>query len=378
LFAERLKDQSKGEVTKVVLLEANPEQAKHLETARVRLFSDFWVDICGLRPDDVSAASSGTPSQDAHCRDLTMNAIFFNLNHGSIEDFTGGIQDLRRGILMTPLDPRVTFTDDPLRILRVFRFAARTEFVLDGALIPAARLLVADFRAKITRERITAEFVKSMDGCHPEEVIRNICDAGLLNNVFDPDMELSLNESEVIGRVEVASSRGIRDHRLEIVLAAIFAPWGGKTMTDRHRNASVVEVQLMRKLRYPRHVSDRVVTLLNGCQAFGYLRSPLERVGLGRWVKMVGELYYLVHYVLFDDEQHDFCVNEVYPAVMEKGLVGVWNMKPIVKGRELAELHGIEPGRDLKVKISELIDWQLEHPVGTADDYRAFVQSRDQ
>jgi tRNA nucleotidyltransferase (CCA-adding enzyme) len=201
-FAERLKAKSAGEVTKVLLLEANPDQAKHLETARVCVFSNIWIDICGLRPNDVSMMSTGwtgTPSDDAHRRDFRMNAIFFNVNTSLIEDFTGGIEDLRSGILRTPLDPRVTFADDPLRILRAFRFAARTELKLDDALIPAARSLVADFGAKITRERITTEFVKSMDGGHPEHVMRNICDAGLLNCVFDPDLQLSLNESEVQG-----------------------------------------------------------------------------------------------------------------------------------------------------------------------------------
>jgi tRNA nucleotidyltransferase (CCA-adding enzyme) len=308
-FAERLKDKSKGEVTKVILLEANPDQAKHIETARVCLFSNIWIDICGLRPNDVSTGTSGipgTPSDDAHRRDLTINAIFFNLNFGMIEDFTGGIDDLRKGILRTPLDPRVTLSDDPLRIMRAFRFAALTEFRLDDGLIPAARSLVGDFGDKITRERITSEFVKSMDGCHPEDVVRHICDAGLLNCVFDPDMELSLSECEVIDRVEIAASRGIREHRLEIILAAIFSQCGGKRTKYCDRVWSVIDVHLIRKLRYPKHVSDWVVTLLKGRIDFENLRNPLGRLDLGRWVRIVGELYSKVHYILFEDEEYEF------------------------------------------------------------------------
>jgi hypothetical protein len=147
-------------------------------------------------------------------------------------------------------------------------------------------------------------------------------------------------------------------------------------MKDDNRASAVVEVQLLRKLRFPKHVSGKVITLLNGSLDFCKLRRPLERVNLGRWVRSVGELYLFVHYVLFDDELHEFCVSDVYPAVMEMGLVGVWEMKPVLRGRELAEVFGIEPGLGLKAKIEELIDWQLEHPVGTADDYRAFVLSR--
>jgi hypothetical protein len=101
------------------------------------------------------------------------------------------------------------------------------------------------------------------------------------------------------------------------------------------------------------------------------------RLELGRWVRRVGELYSKVHYILFEDEDHEFCVNEVYGAVIEMGLVGVWDMKPILKGSELAAMLGIEVGKGLKDKMEELMDWQLEHPVGTADDYRGFIISRN-
>lgn len=58
-----------------------------------------------------------------------MNSMFYNINEDKIEDYCKtGLQDLKNGICRTPLDPYKTFNDDPLRILRTFRFASRYNF----------------------------------------------------------------------------------------------------------------------------------------------------------------------------------------------------------------------------------------------------------
>lgn len=77
----------------------------------------------------------GTPTEDAFRRDITINALFYNINTEQVEDFTGmGLKDLERGIARTPLDPYQTFTDDPLRILRVIRFASRFEYKVEDSI----------------------------------------------------------------------------------------------------------------------------------------------------------------------------------------------------------------------------------------------------
>jgi tRNA nucleotidyltransferase (CCA-adding enzyme) len=71
----------------------------------------------------------GTPLEDAERRDLTINSLFYNIATEEVEDFLGtGIDDLENGIIRTPLFPFVTFKDDPLRVLRAIRFAARYNF----------------------------------------------------------------------------------------------------------------------------------------------------------------------------------------------------------------------------------------------------------
>ena len=71
----------------------------------------------------------GTPTEDALRRDLCFNALFYNINEGKVEDFTGkGVEDLRNGVCRTPLEPVQTFLDDPLRVVRTIRFANRFNF----------------------------------------------------------------------------------------------------------------------------------------------------------------------------------------------------------------------------------------------------------
>lgn len=73
----------------------------------------------------------GTPLTDALRRDFTINSLFYNLDTKLVEDWTEqGITDLHRKILRTPLPPLVTFKDDPLRVLRCFRFKARFNFTV--------------------------------------------------------------------------------------------------------------------------------------------------------------------------------------------------------------------------------------------------------
>ena len=100
-----------------------------METAVIKVQGEF-IDLVNLRSEEYGAGGRipiikiGTPEQDAHRRDLTLNSLFYNINEGKIEDLTGkGIQDLKNKIARSPMDPLKTFLDDPLRLLRVIRFS---------------------------------------------------------------------------------------------------------------------------------------------------------------------------------------------------------------------------------------------------------------
>jgi hypothetical protein len=129
----------------------------------------------------------GTPAEDAFRRDLTINALFYNINNGQVEDWTGrGFDDLRRGIVATPLASLTTLLDDPLRALRSIRFAARLRFTMDDSLIDAAKdsRVRQALAEKVSRERIGGEVDLMLRSPDPVGAMRLLINLKLVNTVF--------------------------------------------------------------------------------------------------------------------------------------------------------------------------------------------------
>ncbi|KDN69751.1 putative poly A polymerase head domain-containing protein [Colletotrichum sublineola] len=174
---------------------ANPDKSKHLETATTRMFG-LDVDFVNLRKETYTQDSRnpkvefGTAEEDALRRDATINALFYNLHTGLVEDLTGGLADLQSCLIRTPMEPFKTFTDDPLRVLRLVRFASRLDFSID----PAATAVMADARVldalklKISRERVGVEVEKMLKGKRPRSSLDLIRTLGLYEAIFiDPN-----------------------------------------------------------------------------------------------------------------------------------------------------------------------------------------------
>ncbi|GME83662.1 unnamed protein product [Ambrosiozyma monospora] len=143
-------------------IEKNPEKSKHLETCTTKIYN-VDIDFVNLRSEKYTEDSriptieKGTPEEDALRRDATLNAMFFNLSTMQVEDLTGkGLSDLQNGILRTPLEPINTFLDDPLRCLRLIRFAACYSFNVDPVTLQAMKQeqIREMLKHKISRERI--------------------------------------------------------------------------------------------------------------------------------------------------------------------------------------------------------------------------------
>ncbi|CAN0438056.1 unnamed protein product [Ascophyllum nodosum] len=186
--------------SKIATIEANPEQSKHLETARMKIMG-IWVDLVNLRTEVYRSDSRipetlfGTAEEDALRRDFTVNALFYNVNQGNIEDMTGrGIEDLREGIIRTPLPAMVTFRDDPLRVLRAIRFAARFGFALHQDICAAARdaETQAALKTKVSRERLGTELSGMLSGkmAQPGLALSLLQDLGLCDAVYAPPEHL--------------------------------------------------------------------------------------------------------------------------------------------------------------------------------------------
>ncbi|HEX5631004.1 MAG TPA: CCA tRNA nucleotidyltransferase, partial [Acidimicrobiia bacterium] len=116
---------------------------------------------------------------DLSRRDFTVNAIALRLlPHPEMVDPYGGLVDLGKGVLRTPLSPEVSFGDDPLRMLRLFRFAATLGFDPDEAALSAVRTMT-DRLGIVSAERIRDEFDRLVVGKHAESALWGVVHSGL-------------------------------------------------------------------------------------------------------------------------------------------------------------------------------------------------------
>jgi tRNA nucleotidyltransferase (CCA-adding enzyme) len=185
-------------VTGLHKIEANPEKSKHLETVTTRILG-LDIDLVNLRKETYTDDSRnpqmefGTPEEDAMRRDATVNALFYNINTQQIEDFTNqGFDDMAKRVIRTPLEPYQTFKDDPLRVLRLIRFASRLDYTIDPEALKAmSNTDIKDaLRRKISRERVGVELEKALRGPDPHDAMRLVYDLGLYFTIFsDPTVE---------------------------------------------------------------------------------------------------------------------------------------------------------------------------------------------
>lgn len=181
---------------------ANPDKSKHLETAIVNLYG-FSIDFVHLRSESYSTIRipdirAGTPEEDANRRDITINSLFYNLVTDEIEDFTGrGIMDIKRRIIDTPLDPEITLFDDPLRILRIFRFKSRFAFEISKRIYKAlgSQKIQAALETKVSSERIGTEIFKMLDYKNWHEGLLEIVNNGYVHSIFKPRDRIPIDKS---------------------------------------------------------------------------------------------------------------------------------------------------------------------------------------
>ncbi len=169
---------------------------KNFGTAMMRFQGDE-VEFVGARKESYRRESrkpiveNGTLEDDQLRRDFTINAMAFSLqkdSYGELVDPFGGIRDLAAGIIRTPLEPDTTYSDDPLRMLRAIRFAAKLsspelEFRIVPESLEAMRRM-SDRLSILSKERIAEELNKMLVTARPSMAFRLMDETGLLEHVL--------------------------------------------------------------------------------------------------------------------------------------------------------------------------------------------------
>ena len=195
-------------------------QVKFMRTEDGGTRKEYEVEFVGARKESYSHDSrkplveDGTLEDDQCRRDFSINALAICLNHdrfGELVDPYDGLYDLEDGLIRTPLDPDITFSDDPLRMLRCVRFATQLRFDIEQETKDALRRNVQRLKI-ISGERIAEELNKILLAAHPSIGLLELHDSGLL--------QLILPELSALDIVETRNGRAHKNnfyHTLEVL-----------------------------------------------------------------------------------------------------------------------------------------------------------------
>ncbi len=174
--------------------EAHLSTFKNFGTAQVK-YKDLEIEFVGARKESYNRDSrkpiveDGTLEDDQNRRDFTINALAIGLsknNFGKLLDPFNGLQDLENKIIRTPLEPEITYSDDPLRMMRAIRFSSQLGFEIEEKSRMA--IIWQKERIKIvSKERITDELNKIILSPVPSVGFKLLFDTGLLHIIF-PEM----------------------------------------------------------------------------------------------------------------------------------------------------------------------------------------------
>ena len=218
----------------IVTLGSGIELAKkitnELSTSSVKVFKNFGtamimvndleIQFVGARKESYRSDSrnpiveNGTIGEDQNRRDFTINALAISLNNSTYGDFTdpfGGLNDLNNQLLKTPLNPVITFKDDPLRMMRAIRFASQLNFHIEENTFKAICENVERIKI-VAQERITEELNKIILSNHPSVGFKLLEKSGLLKIIFP--------EFQLLKGIDIIDGKGHKDnfyHTLQVL-----------------------------------------------------------------------------------------------------------------------------------------------------------------
>lgn len=424
-------------VGKIGVIAANPDQSKHLETATMKVCG-IEVDFSNLRHEAYADDSRipeiviGTPVEDSYRRDLTMNALYYNVHTNQVEDWTRrGLKDLLdTKLVTTPLEPYHTFRDDPLRVLRAIRFAVRYDMKLSEDLREACMSTVIhqELQRKVSRERVGKELEGMLSGKHakPVKALQMICELNLASSIFCLPPEDTISgrihsrliqpcgcTSEEFSELQAqaweesrecinilpsvlqalleynSSSMTTFDPRLTY-LAATILPFGNLEYEEKKKSKKVVEFMIREGIKFKNKDVIGITTVFEHCEKMAELLhiepevSKAVRLQAGLLLRDTKDMWVttlvLATITLIRQQQHEqFGTDSTWYKRAKKwysfitidlNLDGCWKLKPILDGKEMIELLDIPRGPLVGIYAKEQTDWILMNPQGTAEECR--------
>ena len=408
-FASKIKEyfeKNELEEIKIGHIEANPEQSKHLETATIKIM-DIVIDLVNLRTEDYTDNSRipnikiGTPYDDARRRDLTINSLYYNINRGVIEDFTKkGLEDINDRFIRTPLDPIITFLEDPLRILRAIRFCVRFNFKMDPKIIKAAHdpYIIKSFKTKVTKERILTEVIKILNGNNVDLAMDLFIETKLWELIFEIPDEYNKNQSifvpikkrqhAIYNYLELEKNYNL-NKSISTYLSIILYPLHSikyRKKGKKNDPANLMEYVLKNSLKISNKLYDSTIKIASNVDIFSDIVNKIDNrlniVDIGMIIRSFSDkLIEIMNTSLSLDitrtpDNKDMIIEKYinfHIFLKNNSLEDVWKLEPLINGRDIIKLFGLKPGPNIG-KIQETdIKWQIKYPRGTRDQLIEFI-----
>jgi len=295
----------------------------------------------GSRKPKVSGASL---KADAERRDLTANSLFKNISTGEIVDLTGkGRADLEKGIARTPLDPDKTFSDDPLRMLRLVRFFVKYDWDVPMDQLRALKRNAAQIK-NISGERVQEEFNKILKTKKSGKAFKLIYNSGIAQNVL-PGVKFTVEKMRAMNS----------DKSPEVKLAVLFSDIPKQQVES-----------LMKHLKYPNHIVSDVANAIE-LQDFFNLDQSLKTVRKFR--RIAGRHAYTALSLM------DSLNKPVDTSKIQSQIENMTNepQKPPFSGGDLIAM-GFKPGKDFKKILDMVQDKFEEDPNTSKQDYIKMIR----
>ncbi len=346
---------------------------------------------------------------DLSRRDFTINAMALRVPDLVFVDPFGGANDLAKGILRTPVNPRQSFDDDPLRMMRAVRFVAQLGFSIEADTAEAI-LAMSDRLSIVSAERIRDEIIKLLLSDRPRKGIEALVDSGLAERVLPeiPALKLEIDEHHrhkdvfehtmmVLERaiaLETSEDGPVPSPDLTLRLAALLHDIGkprtrkfedgGKVSFHHH---DVVGAKMTRKrlkaLHFDHHMIEDVSELVNLHLRFhGYVDEPWTDSAVRRYVKDSGHLYERLNRLTRADAttqnkrkslMFEHAMDEMEERVkVLKEKEDFDAIRPDLDGNEIMQLLSLQPGPAVGAAYKHMLDYRLdngpvEHDVAVAE-----------
>lgn len=306
----------------------------------------------------------GSITEDCYRRDLTINSLYMNIKTRDILDITKmGINDIDDGIIRTPLDPEETFDDDPLRMLRVIRFASRYHFKIEEKTSDAIREM-ANRLCIITKERIHDELSHMMAPYRDFYMAMLLLyQHELLPYIFSNNNFLTFESfSEFDYGFDVACKRILHED-VFVKLAFIFYICGKGTLEQYE--------ELLREMKFSNEVIKDTLAVLSHINKWSEVNTPVSLAWCRRQMyeckserifKSALRLYDVTHNIKF----MFLCLEDNINSGREPNWADKYKLP--VSGFKIMEHYGIPPGQQVKHISQRMLAYLFENPNATEEE----------